>query len=167
MDPSHSNTPSSRSNTPTVTGRLDKSISAKSTLLANLQERSKKRMEMYSKLIDRDKEDEVDLFMRSMALMLKKLTPNLINQAKLQILTLVTNLQASMDNPEQPQKSTPPVQTSLSGQQFVYLQIPANGEPQGTPAESVNVPQPTTLSDVNASANPQYKYTPNKQYLQL
>lgn len=160
MDTSRSNTPSSKSNTPSLSGRFVKSTSAKSKLLHDLEERSKERMEMYSKLVDNQNEDEVDLFMRSMALMLKKLPPNLINQAKLKILTLITNLQASMTNPEQPQNPSSPVQMTSSPQQLVYLQIP--GELEDIPNESVNAPQPST-----SSVNPQYNYTTKNKYFQL
>lgn len=43
----------------------------------------------------KDVEDDIDLFMKSIALTVKKLPPQMIPQAKLEILTLVTNLQAS------------------------------------------------------------------------
>ncbi|XP_071054637.1 uncharacterized protein [Onthophagus taurus] len=104
----------SRSNTPTCSSSTPSNAKAK--LLHELEERSKHRLHVLSQLTHQKEEDEVDLFMRSIALMVKKLPPNLISQAKLQILTLVTNLQASspiiniphtQTQPHQPQAPTP------------------------------------------------------------
>ena len=56
---------------------------------------------MLTKLTQQKDDDEIDLFMKSIAMMVKMLPPHLsdANQAKLQILTLVTNLQGSHTSP--------------------------------------------------------------------
>lgn len=87
-----SHTPYSRSSTPTTS-------SAKNKLLKNLEEQSSQRLQMVSQLLNQQ-DDEVDLFMRNIALTIKKLPPLIISQAKLQILTLVTNLQAQASSSE-------------------------------------------------------------------
>ncbi|KAF5280023.1 hypothetical protein FQA39_LY05404 [Lamprigera yunnana] len=69
--------------------------SAKNTLLKSMEERPKMRLQLLSEMRQPKEEDEVDLFMRSVALIIKKLPVHLIAQAKLQILTLATNLQGS------------------------------------------------------------------------
>lgn len=85
---SRPSTPVSQSSTP--------SSSMKAKLLRNFEERSNQRLQMLTQLTQQKEEDDVDLFMRSVAMMVKKLPPNLVNQAKLQILTLVSNLQESV-----------------------------------------------------------------------
>ncbi|KAL3281280.1 hypothetical protein HHI36_004493 [Cryptolaemus montrouzieri] len=73
--------------------------SAKAKMLHNLEECYKERMGLVSQLVNQKKEeDDANLFMKSIALTIKKLPPNSISQAKLQILTLVTNLQESSDS---------------------------------------------------------------------
>ncbi|KAL3279254.1 hypothetical protein HHI36_016767, partial [Cryptolaemus montrouzieri] len=71
-------------------------------MLHDLEERSAERMRLVSlvsQLVKQKKEeDDVELFMRSIALTIEKLPLTLISQAKLQILTLVTNLQESSDS---------------------------------------------------------------------
>lgn len=61
-------------------------------------ERAQKRMELLEdiqkkKRMSQSEEDEVDLFMKSISLSVKKLPPALVNEAKLKILTLVNELQ--------------------------------------------------------------------------
>ncbi|XP_050298531.1 uncharacterized protein LOC126737593 [Anthonomus grandis grandis] len=98
MSTSRSNTPSSKSNTPSLSGRFVKSTTAKSKLLQNLEEMSKERMEIYSKLVDNQNEDEVDLFMRSMALMSSASTLNeILSQQRQMVLQYIINCAMLMD----------------------------------------------------------------------
>ncbi|KAL1516156.1 hypothetical protein ABEB36_000075 [Hypothenemus hampei] len=160
------NIDTSRSNSPSLSGHLHTpSTSARSKLLNTLEERSKQRMEMLSKLTDQ-KEDDVDLFMRSMALMVKKLPLNLINEAKFKILTVVTNLQTSIDIPQQPQISTSSFPTfsthshnllNTTGQ-MPYSPFTSNSEPQAEGTESVNTLQPSTSAEVVPQYNTSGKY---------
>ncbi|KAL3276466.1 hypothetical protein HHI36_011847 [Cryptolaemus montrouzieri] len=59
--------------------------SAKAKMLHNLEERSNERMRLVPQLVNQKKEEhDVDLFMKSIALILKKLPPNSISQANVQ-----------------------------------------------------------------------------------
>ncbi|KAL1488308.1 hypothetical protein ABEB36_015257 [Hypothenemus hampei] len=71
-------------------------------ILRSLEERSQKRMEILKSMqIQNEPEDDVDLFMRSISVSIKKLPPELIAEAKLNILTLVTTLQNRKTIPTQ------------------------------------------------------------------
>lgn len=66
-----------------------------------LDKRSKERTELMTQLIakqNKDEYDEVDHFFKSLALSVKKLPPQLISQAKLKMLTIVTDLELQADN---------------------------------------------------------------------
>ncbi|KAG5880792.1 hypothetical protein JTB14_010458 [Gonioctena quinquepunctata] len=67
----------------------------KNVFLENFEERSKQRLRMLSSLIQKPEDDEVDLFFKSIAMTVKQLPPHLIAKAKLETLTLVTELQTS------------------------------------------------------------------------
>lgn len=61
-----------------------------------LEKRSKERTELMTQLIAKkntDEYDDVDHFFKSLALSVKKLPPQLISQAKLKMLTIVTELE--------------------------------------------------------------------------
>ncbi|XP_025419618.1 uncharacterized protein LOC112689951 isoform X3 [Sipha flava] len=62
-----------------------------------LEKRSKERTELMTQLITKkkntDEYDDVDHFFKSLALSVKKLPPHLISQAKLKMLTIVTDLE--------------------------------------------------------------------------
>lgn len=61
-----------------------------------LEKRSKERTELMTQLIAKknsDEYDDVDHFFKSLALSVKKLPPHLISQAKLKMLTIVTDLE--------------------------------------------------------------------------
>lgn len=83
-EPSGSNTPTSESHT-----------SASLRQLHSLEQDTKYFTQYLEPLTQQKEEDDVDLFMKSIALTLKKLPSSLIPQAKLQILKVVTNLQES------------------------------------------------------------------------
>lgn len=108
--------------------RSSTASSAKAKLMHNLEERSKQRMKIISQLTNQKKEedDDVDLFMKSIALTIKKLPSQLIPEAKLQILTLVTNLQASSNENRTvttpaPQPQRPPTTTFDRSREFTQL----------------------------------------------
>lgn len=70
---------------------------SKDAFLKRVEERAQKRTDILQALHDRKEApelDEIDLFMKSISLTVKKLPKQLINEAKLGILTLVTNLDA-------------------------------------------------------------------------
>lgn len=69
----------------------------KDSFLKSFEERAQKRTELLAALHERTQPtelDEIDLFMKSISLTVKKLPQPLINEAKLGILTLVTNLES-------------------------------------------------------------------------
>lgn len=71
---------------------------SKDAFFSGFQERAQKRLELLEALQNKkqaaESEDDVDLFMKSVGLTVKKLPPAFVNEAKLGILTLVSNLQS-------------------------------------------------------------------------
>ncbi|CAG9770451.1 unnamed protein product [Ceutorhynchus assimilis] len=68
-----------------------------STETDHLEERSKERLELMQNSQSEKQEDDLDLFMRSIAMTVKKMTPSKICLAKMKILQAVTELQFSPD----------------------------------------------------------------------
>lgn len=62
--------------------------------LQEMEKMSKKRLELLDHIVNKKTDDDVDLFMKSIALTVKTLPPHLISQAKLDILSSVTRLQS-------------------------------------------------------------------------
>lgn len=61
-----------------------------------MQKRDEQRQQLLREvLLKRAEEDEVDVFMKSIAMAVKKLPPDLVGKAKLQILSVVTELSQS------------------------------------------------------------------------
>ncbi|KAF5271898.1 hypothetical protein FQR65_LT17532 [Abscondita terminalis] len=88
-------TPDSRSTTPN-SGRA--SVINKNKIMENLEQRSKQRLELLEHLTkQKEKEDDVDLFMRSIAMTVKQMPAHKIARAKMNILQVVTELQLSND----------------------------------------------------------------------
>ncbi|CAH0550714.1 unnamed protein product [Brassicogethes aeneus] len=112
-----SSTSESRSSTP-LQRNLNKSQPrvSKNSLIAQFEERSQKRMEileaMHKKKDKTEPEDEVDLFMRSISMTVKKFPPALLNEAKLGILKLVSDIELAATH--LPLKSSTNFNTSQS-----------------------------------------------------
>ncbi|KAL4104830.1 hypothetical protein QTP88_020106 [Uroleucon formosanum] len=84
---------------PPSTSKSQKSTHKRKNLKVTklLEKRSKERTELMTQLITKkkntDEYDDVDHFFKSLALSVKKLPPHLISQAKLKMLTIVTDLE--------------------------------------------------------------------------
>lgn len=68
-------------------------------IVENLERRETERNEMMKALLAEDAEDDIDLFFKSIAKSVKKLTPALQQRAKLETLGLITKLETEMWHP--------------------------------------------------------------------
>ncbi|XP_046389705.1 uncharacterized protein LOC124158590 [Ischnura elegans] len=87
--------------------------SAKDNFLMHLKERDHERKTIIESLLA-EEEDEVDLFFKSIAKTVKKLSPDFITQIKLQTLTLVSNFETEMRRQVERQLPSPSLSTTFS-----------------------------------------------------
>ncbi|CAH1979226.1 unnamed protein product [Acanthoscelides obtectus] len=148
IDKSRSSTPDSYAGSTS-----SKRSQRKNLFLENVEERSKQRMQMLSALTQKPEDDEIDLFFKSIAMTVKKLPPHQIAKAKLGILTLVTELQAS---PEL--HTNEPTRTCTSrSQQNLLAPLTSVSTVSSTPSSQENVVlTPLTSVSVYNSSDMQY-----------
>ncbi|CAH2012423.1 unnamed protein product [Acanthoscelides obtectus] len=148
IDKSRSSTPDSYAGSTS-----SKRSQRKNLFLENVEERSKQRMQMLSALTQKPEDDEIDLFFKSIAMTVKKLSPHQIAKAKLGILTLVTELQAS---PEL--HTNEPTRTCTSrSQQNLLAPLTSVSTVSSTPSSQENVVlTPLTSVSVYNSSDMQY-----------
>lgn len=99
----------------------------KNKLLHSLEEQSIQRTKILSQLTSNKKEDDdVDLFMKSIAVTVKKLPPTMIQQAKIQILTVVHDLEmqvrTSSGSTDSPSATSSEMPLSSTSSQSVHAE---------------------------------------------
>ncbi|XP_046402150.1 transcription factor Adf-1-like [Ischnura elegans] len=121
-DDSRAETPDSDNTQKSTKFRKTVNITAK--LAENFEERARERLEIIKDIRKHKKEDdEVDHFMKSMALKMKKLSPQLIAKAQIGILSLITDLQFSQSNThilDTPLRNTTVLSTPSTSQPCPY-----------------------------------------------
>lgn len=85
---------------PTTT-RREKRPNNREKIVDNLEKREAERNKMMKALLIEETEDDVDLFFKSLAKSVKKLTPVLQQRAKAETLNVITNLETEMWKPIQ------------------------------------------------------------------
>lgn len=88
--------------TPSSQGRIKRKKDTKTDILEMIEKRAKERAVILRELVEKktEQEDDIDAFMRSIALTLKQLTPEKVARAKASILAIVTDLQFPATAPQ-------------------------------------------------------------------
>lgn len=112
-------------------------------VLATLEKRAAERTKILQEICSND-EDDVDMFMKSVAATVKKLSPRQIADVKMRILALITEIQFPPEAPVQQNHASVTVPSSnVQNPQYITILPPnyAVQQPQSTP------PQPSLQPD--------------------
>lgn len=90
----------------------------------------------------KNREDEIDVFFQSIAMSIKKLRPELQNDAKLQALQMVIDLERRNNTPT---VNIPQISSGSSSLSFAYSPSPPPGTPVPQPPSVMPTPAPSDM----------------------